>query len=67
MRSTEEYSVRSILSYILAYPIMLPMSFYATWWSGRLRLGDWPRPEEYEKRLGGFFRAAVAGMRTGIA
>ena len=36
--------MRFRLAYILGYPVLLPLAFYATWLVGRLCLGYWPRP-----------------------
>jgi hypothetical protein len=36
--------MNAVQAYVLAYPIVLPLAFLATWLAGRLSLGYWPRP-----------------------
>jgi len=37
-------SMNAVRAYVLAYPVVLPLAFLATWLAGRLSLGYWPRP-----------------------
>jgi hypothetical protein len=36
--------MKPLRAYLLAYPMVLPLAFYATWLAGRWSLGHWPRP-----------------------
>lgn len=36
--------MNALRAYVLAYPVVLPLAFLATWLAGRLSLGYWPRP-----------------------
>lgn len=46
--------MKAIRAYVVAYPFVLLMSFYATWIAGRLTLGHWPRPSlDDPKSIGG--------------
>jgi hypothetical protein len=36
--------MKSLRAFVLAYPVLLPAAFLATWTAGRFSLGYWPRP-----------------------
>ena len=41
--------------YVLAYPVVLPLGFLASWIAGRLSLGHWPQPSLDDPWLTGWW------------
>lgn len=37
-------SMKALRAYVLSYPGVLLLAFFATWLAGRISLGHWPRP-----------------------
>lgn len=64
-------SIRPVLAYLMAYPVLLPLGFYLTWAAGRATLGHWPRPSfDDPKTLGSvvgfFYDGTVVLMTVGL-
>lgn len=65
-----------VRTYVLAYPVLLPLATYLTWLAGRWSLGHWPRPGLDDPKSigtlvslmhGGTLLVATAGMGLFLA